>query len=201
MKKCLKTILGILLITLLSACSTVIADNNADYSNQTLTGQITEINGSTITLTLGKVKENESESDAQFPQMSEGMTKPEDDENFDPSQMGEMPEGFDPSQMGERPELGEGEMPEDFDPSQMGEKPEGGMQNGFGRQQTITYTFKAKKGSAVITIGECEVTLADGTDASVSDLQVGDVVAISIDENNTVTSISVYLIADDEQIS
>ena len=129
MKKVIKLISILSLVGLLSACSTVIADNSIDYSNQTLVGQISEINGNTVTLTLGKLKESEQEFSMQEGEM------PEMNGEFDgqmpemqDGEMPELPEDFDgtntPQMNGERSEL-----PEDFDESELPQM-NGGMHQG-----------------------------------------------------------------------
>jgi hypothetical protein len=54
------------------------------------------------------------------------------------------------------------------------------------------YTFNKKSGTATIDIKGVEVTLADGSIGTADDLQVGDVVRIVVDENNDVSSVTVY---------
>lgn len=152
MKRTIKLLSILSLVGLLSACSTVIADNSVDYSNQTLVGQISEINGNTVTLTLGKLKQSEQEFtmqdgempqmneefDGQMPQMNDGEM-PELPEDFDESElpemngdMSQMPQGgggrMGKGQMSQNMSEGEmPELPEDFDESQIPEDMQDGQ--------------------------------------------------------------------------
>ena len=244
MKNILKMMIMMLLVGLLSGCNAVIADKKEDYSNKTLTGMISEINGTVLTLELGKLKkskQSKTEND-QIPQMSEGQIpqefngeKPELPEDFDgqlpennqgqmmhgPGQMGgseerpqkpegfngEMPEDFNgekPEDMnGERPQLPEdfdGQFPEDFSgqlPEDFKEQMnEGGnsefMQKPEKSSSTTVYTFKKKSETATIDLKNVTVTLADGSSGTISDLNIGDVVQIKVDENNNASSVIVY---------
>lgn len=298
MKKIVKLLFALSLITLLSACSNVIAENGVDYSNQTLVGQISEIDGDSYTLTLGKVKEDKNKASEniggmmpqmndKMPQMSEDGTMPEFNgemptdgtmPEFDgqvPEGMPEMPSDGNMPQMNEdgstpsfnqapptnedgtlpQPPVGfegmpqmsedgtlpedsgntqfqgrrgqgfrgqmnstegaEGTMPEFGQRPQMsedgtmpefnGEMPTDGTMPGFGNRQGMnngqtnnsqsTYTFNAKNKTAEIKLNDVEVTLADGTVGSLSDLKVGDVVEIVVGNNNGIESIKVYSIS------
>ncbi len=100
MKKFIKILLPLTMVLFLSACNTVIADNTPDHSGQTLTGVITSIDGTQVSLTLGKLKEN----DKGF-QMAQG--------NMPAFENGEMPEGELPEfTQGQMPEMGNGQMPQ-----------------------------------------------------------------------------------------
>lgn len=235
MKTCLKTMLLLFIAISLSACSAVVADNSIDYSGQTLTGQISGINGNMITISLGKVKENDNDLKEDFMNKQDQMDGQmmEGTENFEHPQMGEkpeLPEGEMPQMPdGEMPELPDGERPQDgmmkpegdtegfqgrqgrkekpegtenFDPSQLEERPEkmdGQFNHGDMKQFQQTYTFKIKKGEASIAVGDCVITLADGSQGSLSDLKIGDVISITVGQNNEVTNITVYNIVEDEE--
>jgi len=254
MKKIIKTISGILLITLLCACSTVVGENKTDYSNKTLTGQIAEINGTTVTLNLGKLSKDKSIKsstgemqapqgmpgqmsegeapqmtegevpempDGEMPQMSEGEVPQMPEGEMPAFENGERPEkpqggmmsqgqkpemngsGFDPSQMteGSQTEMSQGMPDENFDPSQMSGGPHGGMMPGSEQssKQNVSYKFKLKDDTAVIDLGDMTVSLADGSEGSISDLKVGDVVQIVVDSNNSITSITQYNVSEVEE--
>lgn len=285
MKKIVKLLFALSLITLLSACSNVIAENGVDYSNQTLVGQISEIDGDSYTLTLGKVKQDKNKAseniggmmpqmNGEMPQMSEDGTMPEFDGQV-PEGMPEMPSDGSMPQMNEdgsapsfnqapptnedgtmpEPPVGfegmpqmsedgtlpedsgntqfqgrrgqgfrgqtnstegaEGTMPEFGQRPQMnedgtmpefnGEMPTDGTMPGFGNRQGMnngqtnnsqgTYTFNAKNKTAEIKLKDVEVTLADGTVGSLSDLKVGDVIEVVVGNNNGIESIKVYSIS------
>ena len=279
MKKIVKLLFALSLITLLSACSNVIAENGVDYSNQTLVGQISEINGDSYTLTLGKVKQDKNKASenigGMMPQMNEDGTMPEFDGQV-PEGMPEMPSDGSMPQMSEdgsapafnqapptnedgtmpeppvgfegMPQMNEdGTLPEDSGNTQFqgrrgqgfrgqmnstegaedtmpefgqrpqmnedgtmpefnGEMPTDGTMPGFGNRQGMnngqtnnsqgTYTFNAKNKTAEIKLKDVEVTLADGTVGSLSDLKVGDVIEVVIGNNNGIESIKVYSISE-----
>ena len=279
MKKIVKLLFALSLIILLSACSNVIAENGVDYSNQTLVGQISEIDGDSYTLTLGKVKQDKNKasennggmmpqmnedgtmsefdgqvpegmpempSDGSMPQMNEDGSAPAFNQAPPTNEDGTMPEppvGFEGMpqmsedgtlpedsgntqfqgrrgqgfrgqmnstegaedtmpEFGQRPQMNEdGTMPE-FN----GEMPTDGTMPGFGNRQGMnngqtnnsqgTYTFNAKNKTAEIKLKDVEVTLADGTVGSLSDLKVGDVIEVVVGNNNGIESIKVYSISE-----
>ena len=279
MKKIVKLLFALSLITLLSACSNVIAENGVDYSNQTLVGQISEIDGDSYTLTLGKVKQDKNKaseniggmmpqtnedgtmpefngqvpegmpempSDGSMPQMSEDGSAPAFNQAPPTNEDGTMPEppvGFEGMpqmsedgtlpedsgntqfqgrrgqgfrgqmnstegaedtmpEFGQRPQMNEdgtmpefnGEMPTDGIMPEFGNKQ--GMNNGQTNNSQGTYTFNAKNKTAEIKLKDVEVTLADGTVGSLSDLKVGDVIEVVIGNNNGIESIKVYSISE-----
>ena len=320
MKKLLKLSLALTMVLFLSACSAVAAENKADYSDRTLTGKITSINGNTLTLQIGKLKQDDSAMDGQmdqfgqgvmasdgqlptdgempemgqFPMMEEGQMPdfengempqlaqgqfptdgemPQSGSGFPPFGQGQMnendgetsqfPEGDtaqgnfpqmngmgpkmgrrgDMSQMpqsdgtapsfeqGELPEMGDGQMPDmgqfptteegqipDFENGEMpqfgqgqfsadgqmsqmneGQMPMMGMGQGMNGQMSGSYTFKEGNETVTIDIGNVSVSLADGTTGSASDLKVGDVVSIIVDQNNEVASVKVFTVNNEEE--
>ena len=102
MKKLLKLSLALTMVLFLSACSAVAAENKADYSDRTLTGKITSVNGSSVTLQIGKLKQDDAAM-GQMPQMGQFQANGE---------MPEMIEGEMPEFNGEAPAFGQGQMPE-----------------------------------------------------------------------------------------
>ncbi len=102
MKKLLKLSLALTMVLFLSACSAVAAENKADYSDRTLTGKITSVSGSSVTLQIGKLKQDDAAM-GQMPQMGQFQENGE---------MPEMTEGEMPEFNGEAPAFGEGRMPE-----------------------------------------------------------------------------------------
>lgn len=115
MKKIVTVSLFCILLLSLCGCNAVIDDHEEDYSNQTLTGQITQIDGTEVTLALGKLKEENSPMEQmQMPDFSM-MEKPEGMEGFgfpgsreEDDSMSELPEDF----KGEKPDNFNDERPE-----------------------------------------------------------------------------------------
>lgn len=227
MKKMFKMIFVLTLLVSLSACSAVIAEKRENYAGKILTGQISEIDDTTVYLQLGKLKkaDNDEMKDdlQQMPQFEDGE-QPELPEDFDgqmPEDLkGEAPAGSNdqmPGQFGprsgNRPEMTEGERPEkaeglEGERPQMPEGFEGQMPQGDPGQMTgegdsmmpqmkgmklnsTVYTFKKKSQTASIDLKGAQVTLSDGSSGTVSDLKTGDVVQITVDENNNVASVFV----------
>lgn len=161
MKKTFRLLFVFFLVALLSACS------SADYSNQTIVGKISKIEGNTITLELGDVLENEQDVkilqfDGEAPQMSEN--------------------GMPPQMNGEMPELPEnGELP------QM-------PQMNDALQSQKTYTFIANDKMVEVNLESIGVTLDDLTIESV--VKVGDVIGVSFGSNNSIESIKFYTISE-----
>ena len=118
MKKLLKLSLALTMVLFLSACSAVAAENKADYSDRTLTGKITSINGSSVTLQIGKLKQDDAAM-GQMPQMGQFQANGE---------APEMAEGEMPEFNGEAPAFGEGQMPETD--GEVPELPSGDMTQG-----------------------------------------------------------------------
>jgi len=102
MEKLLKLSLALTMVLFLSACSAVAAENKADYSDRTLTGKITSVNESSVTLQIGKLKQDDAAM-GQMPQMGQFQANGE---------MPEMTESEMPEFNGEAPAFGEGRMPE-----------------------------------------------------------------------------------------
>ncbi len=96
-----------------SSTSSSTVASTTDYSNSTLTGEVTAISGNTVTLTLGTISENEMITGEDF----EGSELPEGADDADFSR--EMPEGD--------AEMDMEEVPDDFDADAMPEGAEGQM--------------------------------------------------------------------------
>jgi len=260
MKKLLKLSLALIMVVFLSACCAVTAENKADYSDRTLTGKITSVSGSSVTLQIGKLKQDDAAM-GQMPQMGQFQANGEmpqmngelpelpsgDMTQGEPPQMngmgpmmerpagkGRMPQTGQLPNEGEAPQMAEGQPPFDGQlpadrqmpdfgngemPQMNGELPElpsGDMvqgevpqmaegqmpQMGSGRamkgQMSGSYTFKEGKETLTVDLSDADISLADGTMGSVSDLKIGDVVSIDIDANGEVTSAKVCLITDEE---
>ena len=203
--------IGILLISLsllimMCGCDAKIADNNVDYSGQTLKGQIDAIDKTTVNLTLGKLKEN---TDGGFnqggtdgvgtpmdqgerPQMPEGEFSfgdgelPEDTEPFNGEERPELPEGMEPFNGEERPE-----MPEDKEDRP--EPPEGVFPEQMGPgEMTPSYTFTPGSKTVRIDISGASIILTDGSQGSLDNLKAGDIVEVKVGKNNQVETVTVY---------
>ena len=229
MKKIGLLMISMFLLIMICGCDAKIADNNVDYSGQTLKGQIDAIDKTTVDLTLGKLKENDgfmqggADGNAmpmdpgempegerpelpegvdpfngeERPEMPEGMEpfgngeKPELPEGIEPFNGEERPEGMEPFGNGERPELPEGVDP--FNDEERPEMPEASFPGQMGPgDMTPSYTFTPGSKTARIDLKGASVILADGSQGSLDDLKEGDIVEITVGENNQVETVTVY---------
>lgn len=154
---------GTLLVSLIG-CSTD-TTVNVDYSNTTLTGQVTEINGTEFTLLLGTLEEQEGgeQMDGEAPEKPEGNPGEAD------GKAPEKPEGNSGEADGEAPEM-----------------PSGGMGN--------MNMFTAGEETAVIDVDGAVIAIETGmesTEGGIDDIEVDDVLVIEIGDDNTVQSVTV----------
>lgn len=178
----------------LAACGT------GEWSGQTLTGQVTEIDGSTVTLQLGEMTEGGAPGDqdgqnsqdgqpdrtGQAP--SDGQTPPDRPDGDDGGTPPDLPDGQDPgSGDGQPPEKPDGAAPSDDAAGGSGDEPSappdgapsGGMGGFTAGDETATLDFS----SAAIT--------KDGADVSLDDIAVGDVLTCTVGDGDAVTSAEV----------
>ncbi len=183
-----------------------------EYSNTTVTGQITAIDGATVTLQLGELAESKGFGGGELPD-DDGGEMPGGDadgsgtvpEMPDGEGGGEMP-GGDAEGSGTMPEMpggdadGSGTMPEmpggDADGS--GTTPEmpdgegGGMTGGgSGDMGVMGSSFTAGEDTLEVDLTDVTVTLSDGSEGSASDLAVDDILQITFDEDGEVSSVTV----------
>ncbi|MCD7760783.1 MAG: hypothetical protein LUH16_03290 [Clostridiales bacterium] len=191
-----------------------VEETSADTETTTQVGQITAIDGSTVTLQLGELTGMSGGGfDGEAPELPDGEEMgdgeaPEMPDGEAPSDVpsdGEAPSGGDgaPSGDGEAPDDlptdGEGgdfdgEMPDgdgDFD----GEMPEGG---GFDGEMPDSQGggmggsgFTAGDESLILDLTDVTITLSDGETGSVSDLAVDDILQIEYDADGAVSSVTV----------
>ncbi len=157
-------------------------ESSQDYSGATVTGQITAMDGSTITLQLGELTEAEGfgGGDGAQPGGQGG---------------GEMPDG-EADGSGTAPEMPDGEGGDMADGS--GTAPEmpdgegGGMNGGgSGDMGGMGGSFTAGEDILEVDLTDVTVTLSDGSEGSASDLAVDDILQITFDEDGAVSSVTV----------
>ena len=171
----------------LAACGT------GEWSGQILTGQVTEIDGSTVTLQLGEMTEggapgDQNDQNGQNDQNdqnaptgrapSDGQTPPDRPDGGDGGTPPDQPDGQDPGS-------GDGQPPEKPDDAAGGSgdapsappdgAPSGGMGGFTARDETATLDFSA----AAITKG--------GADMGLDDIAVGDVLTCTVGDGDAVT--------------
>ncbi|NCB75014.1 MAG: hypothetical protein EOM51_09780 [Clostridia bacterium] len=181
MKKVLTCTLCAAILTLfLAGCGN---NSESDLSNSTVTGQVTAVDGNSVTLLLGELAEMPTAE----PPAVEGSGEVPTGEAPAGGGSGEAPTGDAPSggDLGEAPTGGapsggsSGEAPS-------GEAPAGGgTMSGFtagDKSATMTITD-----STVITIE----SMGASTAGTISDITVGSIVEVVFGDNNTVSSVTV----------
>ncbi len=143
--------------------------DTANGQESTMFGQISSINGDSVTIALAEMPQMpEGSTEMEMPQMPEGSTEMEMPQMPDGST--EMPQRTE----GERPEMPEGEAPS-------GMPQGGGMMGGLtltGDEQTITVDKET-----VITVRSGK----DNTEGSVSDLAEEDIVTVVMNGDKVVS--------------
>lgn len=164
-----------------SASSTSVDTAQADYSNQTITGKVVSMDGTSVTLQLGELTEGGPGGS------SDGQTPP-DMPNSDSSSDGssdqqtppEKPDGdasSDSSSDGSSDQQTPPDMP--GGDSQMGGGPGG-------------QTFTAGEGTAAIDLDGVTIQKSENgetTDASIDDISTDSVLTVTFGDDNTITSV------------
>lgn len=191
----------------LTACGS--ADNTASsYSNQTVVGKITSIDGDTVTLQLGTLSdgtgsEQSTDSTSEKTQDSgSGNAESTDSQNqTDDTQQGTPPEKPDgdssgntdssdtSQQQGTPPEKPDGDSSDSNSQQQgnppSGSAPSGGQAGGAPQEQTVTFT--AGDDSTTVDLSKAVVTEeSSGADTRIDtdDLEKGDVLVVDIGSGN-----------------
>ena len=176
MRKVLTCALGAAILTLfLTGCG---KSSESDLSNTTVTGQVTAVEGNSVTLVLGELAEMPAAEAPTVDGSSEAPTG---------GGSGEAPTGEAPAGGGS------GEAPTGDAPagSGSGEAPTGEAPAGGGAMSGFT----AGDESVTITITDATVITVEGMGESaagtVSDITVGSILEVVFGDDNTVTSITV----------
>ena len=190
MRKVLTCALGAAILTLfLTGCG---KSSESDLSNTTVTGQVTAVEGNSVTLVLGELAEMPAAEAPTVDGSSEAPTGGGSGE----APTGEAPAGGGSGEAptGEAPAGGgSGEAPTGDAPagSGSGEAPTGEAPAGGGAMSGFT----AGDESVTITITDATVITVEGMGESaagtVSDITVGSILEVVFGDDNTVTSITV----------
>ena len=184
----------------LAACGT------GEWSGQTLTGQVTEIDGSTVTLQLGELNEGGAPGDqnGQTGQNDQNDTNSQDAPTGQPDQTGQAPsdgqtppdrpDGGDGSDGGTSPDRPEGQSSDGQPP----EKPDG-TAGGSGDAPSAPPDGAPSGGMGGFTAGDETATLdfssaaitKDGADVSLDEIAVGDVLTCTVGDGDAVTGAEV----------
>lgn len=201
MKRMVSVICAASLAITMTACGTTA--QSEDYSNTTLTGKVTAMDGSMITIQLGELTEAESNMEAPQGDAGSGETPPEKpDGESDAQQSPEQAEDTDNQQ--EPPEKPDGEsdaqqsseQAEDADNQQ--EPPEKPEEDGE-TAGSMHMEFTEGDGTATIDLGDAQVTEESGgqsEERTRNDIEEGDIVVIAVGEDNTVQTVTIKNLGD-----
>lgn len=189
MKKTAAVICAIVMVLSLASCG----KSTPDYALGTVWGEITKINGTKVTLTLGKVTEEDVMPEMpDMPGDNAGGTPPEMPNGEVPAE----PNGQSGSTRGEgggKPGGSSGnggtppEKPGNTGSGDMPSMP-GGEAGGFGMQKNVSFTA----GSVTLTVELADAVITEGQTAiSVSDLAVGKVLCVRFGEDGKPSSAEV----------
>lgn len=179
-------VLGAALIALsLFGCSakTSASTGGKDYSNQTVTGKVTAIDGTSVTLQLGTLTSNTESSDKN----TSGAEKSENSGSPTPAATAAE---SDSTVTASAIASTESSAPQSSD------APSGQAKNGEQSKNSKPHggsTFKAGDETLTITVGSsATITLGRSNSAgTISDIKVGDIVEVALGNNNTVTSVKI----------
>ncbi len=180
MKKLFSALLAAALLFVFTSCgASGVSNTAADYSNSTQTGEVTAMDGTKVTLQLGELTENEvpeapaGDTGAAAPaQGSDSSTSSQSETQTPAESTGETapqaPSGTPPS----------GEAPG-------GTPPEGAAPGGSTK-------FTAGDTTATFDFADATITSeVDSTASAVADIAVGDVLVLTIGQNNAVTAVTI----------
>lgn len=201
MKRVAATLCAAALLFSLAACGGQEETAAVDYSNTTLTGQVTKIDGTVLTLKLGTLTEQEQPAPEQE-QPSESPPSAGNDGTSEKSEDGTPPE---PKETGEHPAASNnGEAPE---------KPEDGtVPDGAQEGNTVpeapsggtSLSFTAGEETAEIDINGATIT-RDGSDETAAldstDIAVDDIVVITVGEHNAVDTVAIQTLHSERENS
>ena len=192
-KKFLSLLCAAAMMCSLAACGTT-ADTA--YAGQTLTGRVTAIDGTTVTMQLGELTEtaaptdNSGSGDSQQP-TGTPPEKPDGDSTDSAQQPPEMPDGDGSSQQGAAPlEKPDGDTSTDSS-QQPPEMPSGDSQNGQGGTPPDMpggmpggTSFTEGDETAAVELSKAAIT-RDGETVTASDVAVDDILTVTFDDSGT----------------
>ena len=189
----------------LAACGS----KTSDYSGQTITGEITDIDGTAVTMQLGELSEggmpshdvSDSSDSGQTPpdkpdgETQSGNSSSQDHASSDSSQPPAKPDSQSGSTDSQPPEMPSGQdsssnnQSGDSD-SQPPEKPDGEASSGSAPGGMGGSSFTAGEESVTLDFANAEITKNDES-IELSDLAEGDILTVEVGSNNTAASATV----------
>ncbi len=183
-KKMLSLFCAAALTLSLAACG---SKSTTDYSGQTITGEITAIDGTAVTMQLGELSEGGTPSRGVSDGSDSGQTPPDKPGSEAPSDSGSQDSTVsDSSEPPEKPDGQSSDTQSGDSGSQPPEKPDGeapsGAPGGMGGS-----SFTAGEESVTLDFANTEIT-KNNESIALSDLSEGDVLTVEVGSNNTATS-------------
>lgn len=188
-QKIISVALGLMLTaSLLGGCGKGAGSNSLDFSNATLSGTITAVDGDKVTVSMsggfgggrmGNRNEERDNSEERSTDNNTDATQATGEESLTPPQM---PEGLDGSNL---PEMPNGEMPTDM--------PKGEMPNGDAFKNMFS------QGGSTFTLTITDESVLE--DCTMDDIAEGSFITITLGDNNTITSITVMKLTNSQSSS
>ena len=183
-KKMLSLFCAAALTLSLAACG---SKSTTDYSGQTITGEITAIDGTAVTMQLGELSEGGMPSRGVSDGSDSGQTPPDKPDGEAPNDSGSQDSTVsDSSEPPEKPDGQSSDTQSGDSGSQPPEKPDGeapsGAPGGMGGS-----SFTAGEESVTLDFANTEIT-KNNESIALSDLSEGDVLTVEVGSNNTATS-------------
>ena len=170
--------------TMIFSCVGCGSTTKTEESDSTITGKVTEINDTSVTIQLGELMQG-GERDGEKP------GKPDGEAPSGEAQDGEMPEkpdGEAPS--GEAPEMPDGEAPSGEAP----EMPDGEAPDGGNRPQGGGVPFEASDETKILDLKGAEIVEESGQETETVDfeeIEVDDILVIQLGDDGTVESVTI----------
>ncbi|MDO5389776.1 MAG: hypothetical protein Q4F24_01635 [Eubacteriales bacterium] len=172
-----KKVMAILMAgTLVFSCVGCGSTTKEGESDSTITGKVTEINDTSVTIQLGELMQG-GEPNGEKP-----------DGEAPDGEKPEMPDGETPD--GEKPEMPDGETPDGEKP----EMPEGEAPDGENPPQGGGIPFEAGDETKTIDLKDAEIVEESGQEteeADFADIEVDDILVIELGDDGTVESVTI----------
>ena len=167
----------------LAACGS----KTSDYSDQTITGEITDIDGTAVTMQLGELSAGGMPSHDVSGSSDSGQTPPDkpDGETQSGNSSSQDHASSDSSQPPAKPDSQSGDSG-----SQPPEKPDGGAPSGSAPGGMGGSSFTAGEESVTLDFANAEITKNDES-IELGDLAEGDILTVEVGSNNTAASATV----------
>ena len=211
MKKILSAVCATALILSITACG---SSAKTDYSGETVSGKVTSVDGSTVTLQLGELTGSDEGHDRQGQPPEKSSNDSSDTENGN-SENGsdkaggtppEKPSGDSSSDSGsktppEKPSSdsstggaqgapGSASSDESSSASGNGDAKNGAPSGGAPGARPGTASFTAGDETAVVSLADAEIT-EDSEEAEVSDIEEGDILKVTFDDDNKAVTVEI----------